>query len=95
MGLRVTETPHPATCWTSCYRSRRTPTLGPDQPPLAPWAQGQAPDQAQDWAQAATAVVHLVERLAAEQVSRETPKPDNVNFYLCYFVLTLVSGKLV
>lgn len=68
MGLKVTVTPHPATCWTSCCRSRRTPTPGQDQPPLAPWAQGQALDQAQDWDQAATAVVHqLVERLAAEQ----------------------------
>lgn len=78
MGLTAMVTPHPATCWTSCCRSRRTPTPAPDQPPLAPWAQDRAPDQAPDRAQdQAQGVVHqLVELLAAEQVSR-TPMLDN------------------
>lgn len=70
MGLTVTVTPHPATCWKSFCRSRKTPTLALDQPPLAPWDQDQALDQVQDRALAATAVVpQLVEFLEAEQVS--------------------------
>lgn len=70
MGLTVMVTPHPATCWTSFCRSRRTPTLALDQPPLAPWVQDQALVQVQDQAPVAMAVVpQLAELLAAEQVS--------------------------
>lgn len=80
MALTVMVTPHPATCWTSCCRNRRTRTLAPDQPLQARWdldqGQVQALDLAQDQAQA---VVHqLVELRAAEQVSRGTHKPDQM-----------------
>lgn len=96
MELTAMVTPHPATCWTSCCRSRRTPTPALDQPPLAPWAQDQALDQVQDLAQdQARAVVHqLVELLAAEQVSivhsgmTRTFLPSGD---LCYFMILLVS----
>ncbi len=74
MGLTAMVTPHPATCWTSCCRNRRTPTPAPDQLPLAPWAQDRAQDRDQDRDQdRAQGVAHqLVELLAAEQVSRGT-----------------------
>lgn len=63
-------THHPVTCWTSCCRSRRTHTLGLDQPPLALWALGQDRDRDRD--QDVTAVgLQRVEPLAAEQVSRQ------------------------
>lgn len=44
-----TGTRRPATCWTSCCRSRRTPTPAPGQPRLAPWgpAWGPAPTRPQ------------------------------------------------
>lgn len=70
-GLTVTVTPHPATCWTSCCRSRRTLTQAQDLPPQAPWARDRALVQALDLAQDRDQAVECqqVELLAAEQVS--------------------------
>lgn len=81
-ALTATVTPPRATCWTFCYRSRRTPTPAPDLPPLAPWAQDRAPDLAPDQAQdQVQAVEHQpVEPLAAEQVSRGTRMLDKKVF---------------
>lgn len=70
MELTAMATPRPVTCWTSCCRSRKTPTLALGRPPRAPWAQGQALDQGRDRARAATAAApQPVELLVAEQVS--------------------------
>lgn len=77
MVLTVMGTPHPATCWTSSCRNKRTPTLARDQPLPAPWVQGRALDRAQGQVQAATAVApQLVELQEAEQVSREPSRLD-------------------
>lgn len=66
--LTATATHLRVTCSTSCCKSRKTRTLAPDLPPLAPRAQDLGLDLARDQAQA---VAHqLVELLAAEQVSR-------------------------
>lgn len=70
-GLTVTVTLRPATCWTSCCRSRRTLTQAQDLPPQAPWAQDRAQVQVLDRAQDQDQAVERrrVELLAAEQVS--------------------------
>lgn len=67
----MTVTPRPATCWTSCCRSRRILTQAQDLPPQAPWAQDRARVQVLDRAQDRDQAVECrrVELLAAERVS--------------------------
>ena len=57
-------TPHPAICWTSFYKSRKTPTL----PPRAQWVQGLDRVQGQDQGQVPAVVHQQAELQAAEQV---------------------------
>lgn len=67
----MTVTPRPATCWTSCCRSRRTLTQAQDLPPQAPRARDRARVQVLDLGQDRDQAVERqrVELLAAEQVS--------------------------
>lgn len=75
-------TPHPAICWTSSYKSRKTPTL----PHLAQWGLGQGPDRAQGPDQdPVPAVVHQQAELRiAEQV--RTSKNYQVYIIVIYFL---------
>lgn len=77
-------TPHPAICWTSFYKSRKTPTL----PPLAQWVQGQDPDRVQGRDQVPAVVHQQAELQVAEQVRTSTIKPYKlINIYIQYYVM--------
>lgn len=73
----MTATPPRVICWTFFSKSRKTPTLALDLPPLAPWGRGQGPDLDRDRDQdQVQAVEHQqVELQVAEQV-RLPNKPD-------------------
>lgn len=85
-------TPHPAICWTSFYKSRKTPTL----PPLAQWVQGRGPDRVLGRDQdRVRAVVHQQAELqVAEQVRTSTIKPYKT-VYTCNIklIFTLLYCK--
>lgn len=79
----VMATPHLVICWTSFCKSRKTPTLAPDLPPLALWVLAQGLDRVQDRDQdQVQAVEHQqVELQVAEEVSTLTIKPDRTVLY--------------
>lgn len=75
-------TPHPAICWTSSYKSRKTPTL----PPPAQWGLAQGPDRVQGRDQdPVPAVVHQPAEL---RIAEEVRTSKNYQVYrIVIFIL--------